>query len=109
MIEPCCEELEELGLLFLQKRKLKENGLKAYKASEVLSKYSSQTLLPQGGAPGERIAAGAWAVAPQLRPTGTGLFSCSKRPEPRLVLPWKGPSPPLQQSCAAGCLGWLCL
>lgn len=48
MIKPWCEELEELGLLFLQKKKLKENRLKAYKASEVVSKYHSPNYVPPG-------------------------------------------------------------
>lgn len=48
MMKPWCEGLEELGLLFLQKKTLKDNGFKAYKVSEVVRKYHSPTPVPSG-------------------------------------------------------------
>lgn len=48
MRESWCEGLEELGLLFLQKRKLKEDGFKPYKVLEVVSKYYSPNPAPSG-------------------------------------------------------------
>lgn len=48
MMEPWCEGLKELGLLFLQKGTLKKDGLKAYKVSEAVSKYCSPNPAPSG-------------------------------------------------------------
>ena len=50
MMEPWYEGLKELGLLHLGRR-LNEDGIKAYKVSEVVRKCRSavhQILLPQG-------------------------------------------------------------
>lgn len=48
MIKPWYEGLKDLGLLCLGRRRLKEDGIKAYKVSEVANKRCSLNPAPSG-------------------------------------------------------------
>lgn len=99
MLEPLLREASGKG-----------TSVTAYEISEVVNKCCSPNPAPSGlGYPVKvsLLELGQWH--PSSDPQGSFCFPAARGQDHAWLYPGEGPSPPLQQPCAAGCLGWLCL